>query len=115
MQLRHIASYLIWSFSQNKSDEILHEMILLIGYFTVLNNDNQVRSGRSVAIDYELILLLKRPNCLDQDRARNPADHHSAALQSALQLLLRQAAHLHPLSHLDKLLLLEREEQARAH
>ena len=43
LQLRHIASYLIWYLSSNKHDELLHEIILLIGYFTVLNNDNQVQ------------------------------------------------------------------------
>ena len=42
LQLRHIASYLIWYLNENKCEELLHEIILLIGYFTVLNNDNQV-------------------------------------------------------------------------
>jgi hypothetical protein len=42
LQLRHIASYLIWYLSSIRHDELLHEIILLIGYFTVLNNENQV-------------------------------------------------------------------------
>jgi hypothetical protein len=42
LQLRHISSYLIWYLTWNKHDELLHEIILLIGYFTVLNNENQV-------------------------------------------------------------------------
>ena len=56
LQLRHISSYLIWylnlnttsasnasSVSNAKCDEVLHEIILLIGYFTVLNEENQVK------------------------------------------------------------------------
>lgn len=41
-QLRHICCYLIWYLSSNKYEDLLHEIILLIGYFTVLNDDNQV-------------------------------------------------------------------------
>jgi hypothetical protein len=41
-QLRHICCYLIWYLSANKYEDLLHEIILLIGYFTVLNNENQV-------------------------------------------------------------------------
>jgi hypothetical protein len=42
LQLRHISSYLIWYLTLNKHDELLHEVILFIGYFTVLNKENQV-------------------------------------------------------------------------
>jgi len=42
LQLRHIASYLIWYLTTNKHDELLHEILLLIGYFCVLNDENQV-------------------------------------------------------------------------
>ncbi|KPM10485.1 4-hydroxybutyrate coenzyme A transferase-like protein [Sarcoptes scabiei] len=43
LQIRHICSYLIWycSFHQ-KFSELLHEVILFIGNFVVLNPDNQV-------------------------------------------------------------------------
>ncbi len=63
LQLRHISSYLIWylnlsstnnssitgtqanasNLSIIKCEEVLHEIILLIGYFTVLNEENQVK------------------------------------------------------------------------
>jgi hypothetical protein len=62
LQLRHISSYLIWYLNLNstsnsnsngaatmanvtnvKCDEVLHEIILLIGYFTVLNEENQIK------------------------------------------------------------------------
>ncbi|CAF1103729.1 unnamed protein product, partial [Brachionus calyciflorus] len=43
LQLRHISSYLIWYFKANNCEELLHEVILLIGYFTVLNSDNQLK------------------------------------------------------------------------
>ena len=64
LQLRHISSYLIWYLNLNsnnsstngnitqtnvnnltniKCEEVLHEIILLIGYFTVLNEENQVK------------------------------------------------------------------------
>ena len=28
--------------SEGKNEDLLHEVILIVGYFTVLNNDNQV-------------------------------------------------------------------------
>ena len=62
LQLRHISSYLIWYLNLNstsnsnnngattmanvtnvKCDEVLHEIILLIGYCTVLNEENQIK------------------------------------------------------------------------
>jgi hypothetical protein len=42
LQLRHIASYLIWYLTTNRHDELLHEIVLLIGYFSLLNCENQV-------------------------------------------------------------------------
>lgn len=30
--------------SEGKNEDLLHEVILIVGYFTVLNNDNQVGS-----------------------------------------------------------------------
>lgn len=43
LQLRHIASYLIWYLTTHKHDDLLHEIILLIGYYTVLNQENQMK------------------------------------------------------------------------
>ena len=63
LQLRHISSYLIWYLNLNATtasaatsaanlanmnvnnmcEEVLHEIILLIGYFTVLNVENQIK------------------------------------------------------------------------
>lgn len=43
LQIRHICSYLIWYCSHHLSNsDLLNEVILLIGNFVVLNNDNQV-------------------------------------------------------------------------
>ena len=42
LQLRHIASYLIWYLTTNRHDELLHEIVLLIGCFSLLNSENQV-------------------------------------------------------------------------
>lgn len=44
LELRHIVSYLIWycSHYQAENEELLHEVILAVGYFVVLNNENQV-------------------------------------------------------------------------
>ena len=42
LEFRHIASYLLWYCSHWPNDELLHEVILCVGYFTVLNHDNQV-------------------------------------------------------------------------
>ena len=41
--MRHIVSHLIWSYNENNYEEILHEIILFVGYFTVLNQKNQVK------------------------------------------------------------------------
>lgn len=43
LQLRHISSYLLWYCTQTNTVELLNEIILLIGYFTVLNSDNQIK------------------------------------------------------------------------
>jgi hypothetical protein len=43
-QLRHIASYLLNYLSVfGSDDELLNEIILLLGYFTVLNDNNQIK------------------------------------------------------------------------
>ncbi|UXI19061.1 26S proteasome non-ATPase regulatory subunit 6 [Sarcoptes scabiei] len=60
LQIRHICSYLIWycSFHQ-KFSELLHEVILFIGNFVVLNPDNQtlLQSGQRPTVVQQLCAL----------------------------------------------------------
>lgn len=42
LAFRHIISSLLWYCSQHSSEEVLHEVIICVGYFTVNNPDNQV-------------------------------------------------------------------------
>ncbi|XP_076350517.1 SCAPER domain-containing protein short spindle 3 isoform X1 [Tachypleus tridentatus] len=59
LQLRHIASYLIWYCSHWELQDLLCEVILMIGYFTVLNLDNQtiLQSGQQPTILQQLCAL----------------------------------------------------------
>lgn len=59
LEFRHISSYLIWYCSHHMCEELLHEVILCIGNFTVLNGDNQniVQSGQSPTILQQLCAL----------------------------------------------------------
>lgn len=49
--------------SEGKNEDLLHEVILVVGYFTVLNNDNQVGnqiffvSISSQLLSFALLLL----------------------------------------------------------
>jgi len=42
LEFRHIGSYLLWYCQHLAEDDLLHELVLCIGYFCVLNRDNQV-------------------------------------------------------------------------
>jgi len=42
LQFRHIASYLLWYCSYDKEKELLHEVVRVVGFFTVRNQENQV-------------------------------------------------------------------------
>lgn len=48
LEFRHIISHLLCVCSEGKNEDLLHEVILIGGYFTVLNTDNQVfvQTGR---------------------------------------------------------------------
>lgn len=49
LQLRHIATYLLWYCSSDdlssENQQLLHLVIQLVGYFAVKNHDNQVRKS----------------------------------------------------------------------
>lgn len=60
LQIRHICSYLIWYCSHHLANaELLHEVILLIGNFVVLNTDNQtlLQSGQRPTVVQQLCSL----------------------------------------------------------
>lgn len=44
LELRHIASYLLWYCSHWPCEGILHNIIPLVGFFAVNNKENQVAS-----------------------------------------------------------------------
>ncbi|XP_033108784.1 S phase cyclin A-associated protein in the endoplasmic reticulum-like [Anneissia japonica] len=60
LEFRHIATYLIWycSHYQNYSD-LLHEVMLIVGYFTVFHHENQiiVQSGKTPTLLQQLCAL----------------------------------------------------------
>ncbi|KAH9488551.1 hypothetical protein Btru_061807, partial [Bulinus truncatus] len=59
LEFRHIVSYLIWYCSHVTSEELLHEVVLCVGYFTVLHPDNQViiQSGQPPTVLQQLCSL----------------------------------------------------------
>ncbi|XP_056454422.1 S phase cyclin A-associated protein in the endoplasmic reticulum isoform X3 [Gadus chalcogrammus] len=59
LAFRHIVSSLLWYCSQHSSEELLHEVIICVGYFTVNNTDNQVivQSGRQPSVLQKLCQL----------------------------------------------------------
>ena len=61
LEFRHIASYLLWYCNKVTNEELLHEVILAVGYFTVLHPDNQVSQcaiSFTVTATVQLSLLL---------------------------------------------------------
>lgn len=42
LAFRHIVSSLLWYCTQHSAEELLHEVIICVGYFTVNHPDNQV-------------------------------------------------------------------------
>ncbi|XP_076118616.1 S phase cyclin A-associated protein in the endoplasmic reticulum isoform X1 [Alosa pseudoharengus] len=59
LAVRHIVSSLLWYCSQHKCEELLHEVIICVGYFTVNHPDNQVmvQSGRQPSVLQKLCQL----------------------------------------------------------
>uniref|UniRef100_A0A8C9TF90 S-phase cyclin A-associated protein in the ER n=1 Tax=Scleropages formosus TaxID=113540 RepID=A0A8C9TF90_SCLFO len=59
LAFRHIISSLLWYCSQNQNEELLHEVIICVGYFTVNHPDNQVivQSGRQPSVLQKLCQL----------------------------------------------------------
>lgn len=59
LEFRHIASYLIWYSSHHLCEDLLHEVILCVGYFTILHPDNQVvlQSGQPPTVLQQLCSL----------------------------------------------------------
>lgn len=59
LQIRHICSYLLWYCSHNKSQQLLNEVIVLIGNFVVLNTENQtlLQSGQRPTVVQQLCSL----------------------------------------------------------
>ncbi|XP_074649946.1 S phase cyclin A-associated protein in the endoplasmic reticulum-like isoform X2 [Tubulanus polymorphus] len=60
LEYRHICSYLLWYCSHYPSnDDLQHEIILCVGYFTALNQDNQlfIQSGQPPTVLQQLCSL----------------------------------------------------------
>lgn len=59
LAFRHVISSLIWFCTQYTCEELLHEIIVCVGYFTVNNLDNQVivQSGRHPTVLQKLCQL----------------------------------------------------------
>ncbi|XP_078804858.1 S phase cyclin A-associated protein in the endoplasmic reticulum isoform X5 [Oryzias latipes] len=59
LAFRHIISSLLWYCTQHSSEELLHEAIICVGYFTVNHPDNQVivQSGRQPSVLQKLCQL----------------------------------------------------------
>ncbi|XP_014004067.2 S phase cyclin A-associated protein in the endoplasmic reticulum isoform X2 [Salmo salar] len=59
LAFRHIVSSLLWYCSQHSSEELLQEVIICVGYFTVNHPDNQVivQSGRQPSVLQKLCQL----------------------------------------------------------
>ncbi|XP_035251605.1 S phase cyclin A-associated protein in the endoplasmic reticulum isoform X3 [Anguilla anguilla] len=59
LAFRHIVGSLLWYCSQRPSEDLLHEVIVCVGYFTVNHPDNQVmvQSGRQPSVLQKLCQL----------------------------------------------------------
>ncbi|XP_064618910.1 S phase cyclin A-associated protein in the endoplasmic reticulum-like isoform X2 [Lineus longissimus] len=59
LEFRHICSYLLWYCSHWSNEDLLHEVILSVGYFAVLSTDNQqfIQSGQPPTVLQQLCSL----------------------------------------------------------
>ncbi|XP_078484370.1 S phase cyclin A-associated protein in the endoplasmic reticulum isoform X2 [Ciona intestinalis] len=59
LEYRHICTYLLWYCEEYKHTELLHDTIVCVGFFTILNNRNQgiVDTGAQPTILHQLCLL----------------------------------------------------------
>ncbi|EDO39561.1 predicted protein [Nematostella vectensis] len=59
LEFRHIISYLLWICCEGPAEDLLHEVILIVGNFTVLNQENQVfvQSGRNPTLLHQFAHL----------------------------------------------------------
>nr|XP_057930761.1 S phase cyclin A-associated protein in the endoplasmic reticulum isoform X4 [Doryrhamphus excisus] len=59
LAFRHIVSSLLWYCTQHSAEELLHEVIICVGYFTINHPDNQVivQSGRQPSVLQKLCQL----------------------------------------------------------
>lgn len=60
LEFRHIATYLMWYCSHfTANEDLLHEVVLIVGYITVLNLDNQilVQTGNTPTLLQQLCSL----------------------------------------------------------
>lgn len=50
LELRHVASFLLWYCSFWPSETLLHNVIALVGFLTVNNAENQARESRGACL-----------------------------------------------------------------
>lgn len=80
LAFRHIVSSLLWHCSQNSSEELLHEVIISVGFFTVNHPDNQVS-----------IVWTDKHNRLLKFLEEKAHYHYSSQWGSVIDLLLLKA------------------------
>ncbi|KAG7280049.1 hypothetical protein CRUP_030505 [Coryphaenoides rupestris] len=82
---RHIISSLLWYCSQHSSEELLHEVIICVGYFTVNHTDNQ--NTATLRQEMSCVLMATFIQLLDFCELSNrfPRDQWDSALQFFLR------------------------------
>lgn len=62
LAFRHIVSSLLWYCTQHSSEELLHEVIICVGYFTVNHTDNQVNQTESALTEQFFFSFKQKSN-----------------------------------------------------